>query len=195
MTVTMNAPSANGKRRPSLGEQVNRLDNMLDGLSEALNEAVADAVKAGVGSAVKEAVQAVLKEVLTNPEIRARLAPPPPPPVPDPPRSSGLWGRVRTGFGYLRNTCANLLHAAAGAVTHARKRVQEKCAFVWSALRIFWPFKFQILFAMTVGAAVGMAEPWMAAIITGIGGFVTTLAVQASLWLRSLLAGEDRRFA
>ena len=33
MTTTMNAPS-NGRRRPSLGEQVNRLDNMLDGLSK-----------------------------------------------------------------------------------------------------------------------------------------------------------------
>src|SRR6187402_1805919 len=108
MTVTMNAPSVNGKRRPSLGEQVNRLDNMLDGLSDALNEAVADAVKAGVGVAVKEAVQAVLTEVLNNPEIRARLAPPAIPEiqmVADTPRSSGLWRRVQAGIGFLRNAC------------------------------------------------------------------------------------------
>jgi hypothetical protein len=68
-------------------------------------------------------------------------------------------------------------------------------SLLWSGLGILWPFKFQILFAMTVGAAVGMAEPWMAALLTGIGGFVTTLAVQAGLWLRNMLGGEDRRFA
>jgi hypothetical protein len=56
---------------------------------------------------------------------------------------------------------------------------------------------FQILFAIALGASVGIAvsyaEPWMAAITTGIGGFVTTLAVQAGLWLRKMIAGDDRR--
>src|SRR5450631_3505684 len=72
MTTMLN-PQANGRKRASLNEQINRLDSMLDGLSEGLNEAVADAVKSAVGAAVKEAAQAVLTEVLTNPEIRARF--------------------------------------------------------------------------------------------------------------------------
>ena len=71
--TTMIDPHANGRKRASLNEQINRLDTMLDGLSDGLNEAVADAVKSAVGTAVKEAVQAVLTEVLTNPEIRAQV--------------------------------------------------------------------------------------------------------------------------
>jgi hypothetical protein len=59
MTQMLNSPHTNGRRRPSLADQINRLDNMLDGLSDGLNEAVADAVKIGIGTAVKEALQAV----------------------------------------------------------------------------------------------------------------------------------------
>ena len=74
--TTMTNPHTNGRKRPSLSEQINRLDSMLDGLSDGLNDAVADAVKAAVGDAVKEAVQTVLKEVLTNPVLLAKLQPP-----------------------------------------------------------------------------------------------------------------------
>ena len=107
MTSTMNA-AVNARRRPTLSEQIDRLDRTLDGLAEALNEAVADAVKSAVGAAVREAVQATLTEILTNPDVLARLrdvtAPPPqhatPPPVPAPDRPglrragswfTGLW--------------------------------------------------------------------------------------------------------
>src|ERR1700728_713606 len=103
---TMTIPNANGRKRPNLGEQINRLDTMLDGLSEALNDAVADAVKAAVG----DAVQTVLTEVLTNPEIRAKLYPPvpsaPPPPAAERitlrQRLDKLFGRVRSFLGGLR---------------------------------------------------------------------------------------------
>jgi hypothetical protein len=73
--TTMIHPNENGRKRPNLGEQINRLDSMLDGLSEGLNDAVADAVKVAVGDAVRQAVQSVLAEVLTNPEIIAKLHP------------------------------------------------------------------------------------------------------------------------
>src|SRR6188474_1561824 len=72
MTITMNT-SANDRKRPSLSEQINRLDKTLDGLADGLNEAVADAVKDAVGIAVREAVQAVIKEVLVNPDVIAKL--------------------------------------------------------------------------------------------------------------------------
>src|SRR6187401_3179123 len=72
MAMTMSAPS-NGSKRPSLSEQINRLDRTLDGLADGLNEAVADAVKDAVGTAVREAVQTVLKEVLLNPDVIAKL--------------------------------------------------------------------------------------------------------------------------
>src|ERR1043165_4905234 len=69
---TMNVVD-NGRKRPSLSEQINRLDKTLDGLADGLNEAVADAVKDAVGQAIRDAVQTVLKEVLGNPEVIAKL--------------------------------------------------------------------------------------------------------------------------
>src|ERR1043165_240641 len=63
----------NGRKRPSLSEQINRLDRTLDGLADGLNEAVADAVKDAGGQAIRDAVQTVLKEVLGNPEVIAKL--------------------------------------------------------------------------------------------------------------------------
>ena len=99
MTNTMNA-AVNARRRPTLSEQIDRLDRTLDGLAEGLNEAVADAVKAAVGAAVREAVQATLTEVFTNPDVLAHLrevaAPPPqqatPPPASVKPRAAGAAG-------------------------------------------------------------------------------------------------------
>src|SRR5579883_2650683 len=115
MTSATNTAS-NGRRRPSLTEQIDRLDTTLDGLADGLNEAVADAVKSAVGAAVREAVQATLIEVLTNPDVLARLraaaAPPPrqatPPPLPVPngptvwQRLGEVWQRVREGIANLR---------------------------------------------------------------------------------------------
>jgi hypothetical protein len=39
-----------------------------------------------------------------------------------------------------------------------------------------------------VAVVVCYAGPWIAALVGGIGGFFTTLAVQAGLWLRKVLA-------
>jgi hypothetical protein len=72
--MTTTQTEVNGRARKSLAHQLDRLDSILDGLAEALNGAVADAVKEAVGAAVREAVQAVLHEVLTNPELAARLS-------------------------------------------------------------------------------------------------------------------------
>jgi len=37
---------------------------------------------------------------------------------------------------------------------------------------------------MAIGLAAWLAGPWLSALAGGIGGFTTTLAVQAGLWLR-----------
>ena len=68
-----NVMSPNGRARKTLADQIDRLDRVLDGLAEGLNEAVAAEVQRAVGRAVREAVQAAIKEVLTNPELSARL--------------------------------------------------------------------------------------------------------------------------
>src|SRR5438046_2718022 len=65
----MSTANLNGRRRPTLGEQIDRLDAILDGLADALNESVADAVRETVG----RAVQAALTELLTDPALPARL--------------------------------------------------------------------------------------------------------------------------
>ena len=80
----MSATLTNGRQRKSLADQIERLDCIFDGLSDGLNEAVA--------AAVKEAVRAVLSEVLTNPELLARLHPVQPIAVPEPPRAERMAG-------------------------------------------------------------------------------------------------------
>ena len=67
MTTKLNT---NGQARKSLAEQIDRLDAVLDGLAEGINDTVVAAVKEAVGAAV----QAVLREVLSSPELLARLA-------------------------------------------------------------------------------------------------------------------------
>ena len=69
MTMTLD----NGVRK-TLASQIDRLDSILDGLAENLNEAVADSVKGAVTVAVQEAVHAALVEILSNAEVRRRLA-------------------------------------------------------------------------------------------------------------------------
>jgi hypothetical protein len=204
MTTMIHPATSNDRKRPSLDEQINRLDNMLDGLSEGLNEAVAEAVKVGVGTAVKEAVQAVLTEVLTHPEMRARLFPEATPTAkvvgePAAQLPNSWWQRVRACIGYLRRACESLLDAAGNAIAHAWQSAWVHCAAVWANCGMLWPFRFQILLALGIGVAVGIgvchAEPWIAALTSGVGGFVTTLTVQAGLWLRKVLASDSREFA
>ena len=215
MTTMIQPSNTNGRGRPSLGEQINRLDSMLDGLSEGLNEAVADAVKAGVGTAVKETVQAVLTEVLTNPEIRARLFPAAMPAAKlaatdtdamgtpnlagTVQRSRTWWQRVRACIAYMRAACVGLVRTARTSISHACQSTCDHFAAAWVNCGMLWPFKFQILFALLIGVSVGIgachAEPWIAALASGVGGFVTTLTVQAGLWLRGVMSSDSREMA
>jgi hypothetical protein len=203
--TTMINPNANCRKRASLNEQINRLDGMLEGLSEALNEAVAEAVKSAVGTAVKESVQAVLTEVLTNPQIRAKLrsealahdsldtaafAAPQTPRVAQPLNS--WWQRTRACIASLGAACAGPLRHLRISVANIWQRTHAQLTALWASRDMIRPFKNQILMALAIGVLVGVsvwyAGPWIAAIISGIGGFATTLTVQAGLWLRNVLA-------
>ena len=88
----MSTTLTNGRQRKSLAEQIERLDSILDGLSDGLNETIV--------CAVKEAVRVVLAEVLTNPELLARLHPVQPIAAPEPPQPSRwlarAWGGARS---------------------------------------------------------------------------------------------------
>ncbi|QJW94685.1 hypothetical protein [Frigoriglobus tundricola] len=62
----------NGKpQRRQLADQLDRLDAIIDALAEGLNGAVADACREGTRLAVKDAIV----EIMTNPQLRAMLAP------------------------------------------------------------------------------------------------------------------------
>jgi len=182
----------NGKARKSLAEQIDRLDQILDGLADGLNGAVADALRDSVGQAVQQALRGVLIEALTNPQLLANLRgllaaneqPATAPPAKSPAPTVGhvtarerLW-RVASWFGGKLRALRGLCGAAA---CRARAR-----------LKVAYRFKTQLLAALLVGVVLGagayFAGPWLAALASGAGGFAATLAVQAALLLRRLLA-------
>src|SRR5262245_30036476 len=78
MTIAATRPGTNGRSRPSLGDQLDRLDGILNGLSDALNESVTAAVSAAVSKAVREGVKSAAREmaafaptatVISHPEV------------------------------------------------------------------------------------------------------------------------------
>src|ERR1700719_4041634 len=111
--------------RKTLSTQLDRLDEILDGLADNLNDAVAQAVKDAVGMAVQEAVQGVLTEVLSNPELLAKLRPEPipqavpiahaapPPPVKGPGWLSRLAGAAKGVCGKVANLAKQACHKVA----------------------------------------------------------------------------------
>jgi hypothetical protein len=114
-------------------------------------------------------------------------------------KPGGWWQRVRACIGYMRAACAGLVTAGGHAVDYVWERTCEHFVGALTSCSMLWPFRFQILFALIIGVLVGIgvthAEPWLAAFTSGVGGFVTTLTVQAGLWLRKVLASEPREVA
>jgi hypothetical protein len=195
----------NGRRRTSLAEQLDRLDSILDGLADALNESVATAVREAVGLAVKEAIQAVFAEVLSNPDVLARLhaaagpAPAPTTPAPESagaPAAPGWLGRARAlatkGAAAVRGACAGCADLTARAAGAVARRARAACAAAGRGLGVLWPFRGQMLVALAVGTAAGVAAyiagPWVCATAAWLGGFVGTMAFRAGAALRRALA-------
>jgi hypothetical protein len=203
MTTTM---TSNGRSpRKTLASQIDRLDTMLEGLSENLNEAVADVVRTAVVIAVREAVQGALAEVLSNPAILARLrdALPPMPTIPTPvarpgdgptlkARLSQVWSWLGAQVRALTGTCQGALNGFAAGAAHARDRLQKAGQVVWLRLRLLRHFRGQLLLALGVGVAAGvaafLAAPWLAALLSGLGGFMTAVVVQGGVLLLRLAA-------
>jgi hypothetical protein len=184
----------NGQTRRSLGEQIDRLDSVIDALSVGLNEAVATAVQ----EAVREAVQAVLKEVLTNPDLlavlRTAVGTPAqgPTPAAQPVAVAPKPSRVRSFLGGAWGWVCGLFRQAGRACAAVPRRVVGGLAWVWCRLRLLRPFRIQLVTALAVGVAAGaavyLAGPYAAAAAGWLGGFMTTLAVQAAVAFRRLMA-------
>jgi hypothetical protein len=194
-TMTTNGRPA----RPTLATQIDRLDTLLDGLSENLTEAVADAVKA----AVVQAVQTVLTEVLTNPEVLAKLrdALPPATPASLPmatpaarprwkERLAKVWCCLGAKVRAVLGACQDGINWLCGGATRVKERVQKAGQAVWLRLRLLRHFRCQLLLAVGVGVAAGvaafLAAPWLAALLSGLGGFMTAIVVQGGVVLLRL---------
>jgi hypothetical protein len=210
--TTMINPHANGSKRASLNDQINRLDDMLDGLAEGLNDAVADAVKSTVGSAVESAVQTVLAEILASPEIRAKLQPTPAaqqspytdlqPAMPSPAaghRRFIWWDRVRACIAALRSACTMPIRKMATCTSKVCHWSCAKMSAMWARCQVIRPFTSQLLTAAAIGIVVAVGVwyggPWLAVTVSGVGGFATALTVQAGLWLRKVLEIEAKPLA
>jgi hypothetical protein len=206
--MTMTTTTAPDKGRKTLSSQLDRLDSMLDGLAEGLNGAVADAVQAAVAQAVKEAVQATLAEVLTNPTLLAALRPPaneaaaaPQRPRPSRPwvweRLGQFWRGIRCCVAGLREACGAGLRQAGGWLAGLWRRMWQGLAALGKGCRSLACFKYQFLAALGIGGAVAAgawyAGPWLAALLSGVGGFATAVAVQGWLWLRQAFGLDAER--
>jgi hypothetical protein len=196
----MSTTNVNGRFRKTLAEQIDRLDQILDGLADGLNEAVAMAVKEAVAVAVKETAHAVLTEVLTNPAILGKLhgaAAPGVQPVKETPKPGLRADLARLG-GWIatqvRSACqagSALLDRAGQACVKLCAKVRRGCACSWGCVEAVRHVRVQLLTAVGVGVAAGMAAylagPWLAASVSAAGVFAATLAAHTGLWLRRKL--------
>src|SRR5262249_12277238 len=162
-------------------------------------EAVADAVKA----AVVQAGQTVLTEGLTKPEGLGKLGdalpPPSPPPGAKPAAVAALAERVGKVWSWLGAKGRSAVGARQGGLNRLgegvacmKQRVQQAGQSAWQRLRLLRPFGGQLLLAAGVGVAAGvaafLAAPWLAAVLSGLGGFMTAVVVQGGVLLLRLAA-------
>jgi hypothetical protein len=199
-TSTLNGmPRASLPQRKSLNQQLDRLDRILDGLSDGLQAAVVDAVKDAVGLAV----QVALREVLTHPEIAARLAPAPLPvaklasePAPAPAATGPSWtsrlaATVRSIAARLRNRCFDFVGETREAAKQSGRMVVRIARVFWTLIRSNVRAVALALFVGTVaGAACYVAGPIVAAAVSGLvtailAGVARLLAPFAGMFLPS----------
>ena len=192
----------NGKpQRKLLADQLDRLDSIIDALSEGLNGAVADAAREGTRLAVKDAII----EIMTNPELRALLAPvrelasvPAAPTVASAPTAPApaipsLWTRMKA-------KAAAIWVAVIQTATKAKTAVGDACAAVADTCQTaretvasigeVLPVKRVLWTAAGVGLAVGLVCLVMpqtaAAAVSAVSVAVNAIAVQAGNRLKRM---------
>jgi hypothetical protein len=208
-TTTLN----NGPRK-TLASQLDRLDTILDGLADNLNEAVAlaaaDSLKEVVNVAVQEAVHAALVEVLSNAELRKRLANPADgwPTTLRLVRScwawvvntaKGIWNKIvavsLTAGDKLKVQGGPLVAAAGAKARQAGKAIARSARGGWMLMAALAAlarrFRTQLLVAAGIGVLVGavcyFAGREVASVGCGLAGFVGSLASRAMNRVRQIL--------
>jgi hypothetical protein len=184
-TATMNGKP----QRKQLSDQLDRLDGIIDALAEALPAAVADSCKEGARAAVKDAII----EIISNPELRALLAPmrPEPTPVivtpPEPPKPS-LWGRLKAKIAAARDMLTGAAGKVKAAVTSRYKAASDTVVAVGRATGETLPVRRVLLVGLGIGLVVGLAclvMPQTAAAAVGaVSATLTAVAVQTGNWLK-----------
>jgi len=177
----------NGRRdsRPSLSQQIDRLDRILDGLAEAIPGAVADSIRESVAVAVSEAVRATVLEIATNPELIAQFRQAPVQAAKQPQAVGGRIGNVISGASrFLVAKCK----AASSALTGS---VRKLIGAVDSVNRV-WSLRTPILIALGVGTFFGVAgaiaSPCLSGILSGISAAAAALGVQFAAFMKRVSA-------
>ena len=203
----MSATTAvNGKPRKQLSDQLDRLDGIIDALAEGQNSAVADAAREGTRLAVKDAIV----EIVTNPELRALIAPAAPAsapastsasapdqahdyPLPVPPVS--VWARLKARLAAAKYAVGRTADTMTGKVVLRYRAVRDGITAVAQATgevlrvrRVLWVAAGNgvltglacQLVPHTMAAAVGA----VGGAVGAVGGAVTAASVQVGKWLR-----------
>jgi hypothetical protein len=193
-TTTMN-----GKPRKQLADQLDRLDGIIDALADGLNQAVIDAAREGTRLAVKDAIV----EIMTNPELRALLAPARPEPVPVPvpvptppevgpePKAPGLWTRIKAKVAAARDALTVAATKAKEAVATRYQAASDTVAAVGTAAGEALPLRRVLWVGLGAGLLVGLvclvvphAAAAAAAAVSAVSVAATTVAVQTGTWLK-----------
>lgn len=183
MSVTFQNGRHQPQQRRQLADQLDRFDQILDGLADGLQTAITDAAREGTRCAVKEAIQ----EVLNDPTLRAvfqKLAQP----IPAKPSA---WAQVKATFARFKTGVARIVTPVVAPAVEQVRTVTRAAGQIGRALGITWQWRK----VLAIGAGIGLVTMGVsylsghtaAAVLSGIGGAVTAVAVQAAVWVRKSL--------
>ena len=194
MSATATTTTMNGKPRKQLADQLDRLDGIIDALADGLNQAVIDAAHEGTRLAVKDAIV----EIMTNPELRALLAPGRPEPTPAPaapppeavqePKKPGLWTRLKAKAAAARDALTGAATKAKEAVAAKYRAASDTVAAVGTAAGEALPLRRVLWVGLGAGLLVGLVclvvPHAAAAAVSAVSVAATTVAVQTGTWLK-----------
>ncbi len=179
-TTVFNGRQPPPQQRRQLSDQLDRFDQILDGLAEGLQGAITDAAREGTRTAVRDAI----REVLTDPTLRAvleKLATP----VPAEPT---VWQKIRAKFSRLKAGAARVAAPVVIPVAAKVRACAQTLGHVTRTLGIAWQLKKMLAVGVGIGLMVMgisyLSSHGVAAVLSGIGGAVTAVAVQVGIWVK-----------
>jgi hypothetical protein len=168
MTGVATRPGPNGRAaRPSLGDQLDRLDGILNGLSDALNQSVTAAVTAAVGTAVREAVEAATRELAARSALEASV-------ITD--SAVAVVGRPRRLLRVPVSAVARRMAPVSRVASRSFRRLGGRVgASVHRILRAPRRLALSVLAGVIAGAVAGVCGPLAGAALGGLAGLAAVL--------------------